>query len=242
MSVHLVLGTGVMCDVCFCRYDQHPTQEDLINAISISRQWSIHSLYGYAIDHFKRQFRVYKIHPAVVLSVCRRFGIPDLIEDAVKRLAKPDLTLSSWATDPQVTRYISITEIGTIARMKEKLLLARIALCAVPPVSHDDSCPAKVHVACSAVWREFWMSKVVPKLCAVDGELDNELWWIRSGCVAKAEIQGMTDRCTELTVNDVIANPGWRAETKIADGAVEVLMVPERDMLEPTVERMVVDG
>lgn len=86
------------------------------------------------------------------------------------------------------------------------------------------------------------MAKVVPKLCALDGELDNDLWWIRSSCVAKAEIQGMTERYTELTVNGVIANPGWRAETKISDGAVEVLMVPERDMLEPAVETMAVDG
>ena len=233
---------GLMYDSNIYRYDRDPTQDDLINAISISRQWSIHGLYGYAMDHFRRQFLVEHIHPAVVLGVSRRFGISDMIENAVLRLARLDLPLSSWATDPNIICHVSIDEMGTISRMREKLFLARFALCTVPHVSHDDACPAKVRVACSAAWRQFWMAVVVPKLCAVDGDIDNQLWWIRSTCIAKAKVEGMTPMCKEMTVDEVISNAGWRAETRISDGAVKALMVPERDMLEPFVERMVVDN
>lgn len=231
-----------MCDVHFYRYDQHPTQEDLINAISISWQWSVHSLYGYAIDHFRRQFLVEQIHPAVVLGVSRRFGISDMIESAVNRLARLEIPLSSWSTDPNIICHVSVEELGTISRMREKLLFARFALCAVPPVSHGDTCPTKGRGACAAAWREFWMAVVVPKLCSIDGDIDNQLWWIRSSCVAKAKVEGMTHMCEEMTIEEVISNAGWRAETRISDGAVKALMVPERDMLEPSVERMVVDN
>ena len=229
-------------DAHIYRYDQNPTQDDLINAISISRQWSIHSLYGYAIDHFRRQFLVERIHPAVVLGVSRRFGIPDMIESAVLRLARFDLPFSSWATDPNIIRHISVAEMGTIGRMREKLLLVRFVLCAVPPVSHDDACPAKIWVACSAAWREFWMAVIIPKLCSINSDINNELWWIRSTWVAKAKVEGMTHMCKENTVEEVVSNVGWSAETRISDGAVKALMVPEQDMLEPSIERMAVDS
>ena len=77
------------------------------------------------------------------------------------------------------------------------------------------------------------MSAVVPKLLKLDGEIENMLWWIRTDCVAKAEIPGMGEKCMEWTVNEVVGNTGWRAETKIPEGAIEVLMVPEYPMLEP---------
>ena len=84
------------------RYDQNPTQDHLINAISISRKWSILNLYGYVLDHFRRQFLGRMIHPAVVLGVACIFGIPSLIEPAVKVLARPDISFSSWSTDDNV--------------------------------------------------------------------------------------------------------------------------------------------
>ena len=48
--------------------------------------------------------------------------------------------------------------------------------------------------------------------------------------------------CKENTVEEVVSNVGWSAETRISDGAVKALMVPERDMLEPSIERMAVDS
>jgi len=69
-------------------YDHDPSQETLIQAIGISRQWSILKLFGYASDHFKHQFTGGKVHPAVVLGVTRQYGMSDLIEPAVMALAK----------------------------------------------------------------------------------------------------------------------------------------------------------
>ena len=80
------------------------------------------------------------------------------------------------------------------------------------------------------------MSTVVPKLCNLNGEIENGLWWIRTDCVAKADVMGMTGKCTEWAVNTVVGNAGWRAETIIPEGAAEELMVAEREMLDPVVE------
>lgn len=177
-----------------------------------------------------------RIHPAIVLGVAREYGIPTLIKPAVKALAKAEVLLSSWSTDPNILRYTTVKQLGDIARMKEKLLLARFALCKVPPVTHVATCPGKTRTLCSASWRKFWLSTVVPKLCNLNGDIDNGLWWIRTDCVASARVEGMTDGCVEWTVNDVIGNAAWRAETVIPDGAAEALMVAERDMLDPIVD------
>jgi hypothetical protein len=77
------------------------------------------------------------------------------------------------------------------------------------------------------------MWSVVPRLLNLDGEVENLLWNIRTEHIAKANVPGMGDRCSEWTVNDVVVNTGWRAELKIPEGAVNALMVPEHLMLEP---------
>ena len=77
---------------------------------------------------------------------------------------------------------------------------------------------------------------MAPKLCKLKDNIDNQLWWIRTDRVAKARVSGMTGKCLRLTVDEVIASPGWKAETKILEGATEALMVSERFMLEPMVE------
>jgi hypothetical protein len=215
------------------RYDPHPTQETLIRAVSISRRWSIQNLYDYAFDHLKRQFHHGLIHPAVVLGVAREWGIPDLIEPAVKALADLERPFSSWSTDADVTCYTSVADLGVIGRMKEKLLMARITLCTPPRPVHDDStCLPEHRTTCSALWKEFWSSNIVPRLLRTGGNIEDQLLWIRD-VVARASIAGMGDRCVEWTVNEAIGKPGWRAEMNIPDGAVKLLMVPERVMLAP---------
>ena len=171
----------------------------------------------------------------MVLGVARKFGIPALIGPAVKALAESTHPLSSWSTDVILTRHTTLMELGTISRMKEKILIARFALCGVPPVTHDVTCRDKARTLCSKSWREFWMLTVVPMLSNLDGDSDNMLWWIRTNCVAKASIQGMKATCMEWTVNDVIAHTGWESEIKIVDGAVDALMVLEHPMLDPVV-------
>jgi hypothetical protein len=217
-----------------CRYDDNPSQDYLINAIGISRSWSIQHLFGYAYDHFKRKFWQGQIHPAVVLGVARKQGIPDLIGPAVNALAKPSVTLSSWCTNSEILRYVTLEDVTKISRMKEKLWMARAALCKVPPVIHHlASCPQGHHTTCAGFWRQFWLSDIVPRLLELTDRPDGELVWVVSEFVEKARVEGMTRECFAHTVQKVGANAGWRAEVRIPQGAIELLMVPERGMLGP---------
>ncbi|KAF9642709.1 hypothetical protein BDM02DRAFT_3192807 [Thelephora ganbajun] len=219
------------------KYEENPSQEYLINAISISRSWSIQHLFGYAFDHFRRQFFLGQIHPAVVLGVARKNGIPDLIEPAVKALAKPSIPLASWCTSPGILHHVTLEDICKISRMKEKLWTARTALCKVPPIVHDlASCLQDHRNICSGSWRQFWLLEVVPRLLELNDELDSRLVWIGTDLVAKAKVEGMARLCLANTVQKVVANAGWRAEIWIPEGAVESLMVPERMMLAPDSE------
>jgi hypothetical protein len=213
------------------RYESNPTQDTLIRAIFISRQWSIQHLYDYAVDHLQRQFQDNRIHPAVVLGVAREYGIPHLIGPSVKALAKLEMPFSSWSTDKTITCYTTVMDLGVIGRMKEKLLMARIALSSPPRAVHDDTaCLPNGRAECSASWREFWNESIIPKLLKTDGEIENQLWWIRSS-IANTVVPGMAGGCAQQTVVDTISKPGWRAETNIPDGAVNLLMVEERGML-----------
>ena len=220
--------------VCACSYEQNPSQETLIQAIAISRQWSIPRLFGYASDHFKRQFTEKKIHPAVVLGVARQYGLPDLVEEAVTALAKSRVHFSGWACDPDILRYLTVEDVAVIGRMKEKLLMARMALCDPPPVIHEQrTCHQDFRPTCSASWKSYWLSKVVPRLLKLDDEIDTQLWWIRLDWIEKAQVSGMGSSCLKLTTDDVRDNGGWEAEMKTQEGAVMLLMVPECTMLEP---------
>ena len=223
---------GLTHDEPNCRYNGNPTQDNLTSAISISRRWSIPNLYDYALDHFKRQFQDGRIHPAVVLGVAREYGIAELVEPAVKALAKPTISFASWSTDPDILRHTTVEDVGTIGRMKEKLLHARFALCKAPPAVHDDTvCHPKDRSECSMSWRDFWDSSVIPRLVELDGEIGNQLWWIRSDRISKSRIQRMTRECADRTVREVIGKACWSAETKIPEGAVRALEVLERTML-----------
>lgn len=233
----ILTGIGYTLTGFSCRYEEDPSQEYLINAISISRSWSIQHLFGYAFDHFRRQFIQGRIHPAVVLGIARKHGIPDLVGPAVKALAKPDIPLAGWCTDPEILRHVTLEDVTKISRMKEKLWMARTALCKVPPVIHDlTSCLPGRHDLCSRSWRYFWLVEIAPKLLESNDDLDTRLMWIVSEFVAKAKVEGMTKACLLQTVQKVGASAGWRAEIRIPEGAVESLMVPERIMLAPDSE------
>ena len=200
----------------------------------ISRQWSIPKLFGYASDHFRRQFLEKKIHPAVILGVARQYGMIDLIKPAVLALARPTVPLAGWACEKNILRHITVEDIAIIGRMKEKLLIVRMALCGVPPVVHDDySCHQDHRPTCSASWTSHWFSNVVPKLLNLNDDICNQLWWIRLDCVEKVKVPAMGSVCLQHTANVVLENPGWEAEMRIPEGAAEMLMVEECFMLEP---------
>jgi hypothetical protein len=230
-SVIRVVISGLTSDMLLVRYDQNPTQDHLINAISIARKWSINALYGYASDHFRRQFLTRQIHPAVVLGVARRFGIAGLVEPAVKMLSRADMPLSLWSTDASIICHMTALELGVIGRMREKMLLARFALCDVPPVLHDRACRDKLRMTCSSSWKEFWRNLIVPRLINMDGDVENMVWRIRTDCVANANVQGMVVKCREVTINEVLTNGGWMSDVTIVEGAVHLLAVEEGSML-----------
>ena len=237
LSQSISVGIGRRLTKFQYSYDPDPPQEYLINAISISRSWSIQHLFGYALDHFRRKFVQGQIHPAVVLGIAREHGIPELIGPAVKALAKPSIPLASWCTDPEVLRHVTLEDVAKISRMKEKLLTARIALSKVPPVAHDPvSCLHSRHDMCSALWRQFWLCDIVPRLLESSDEVGSQLVWIASEFVVTAKVEGMTKACLTHTIQKVGANAGWKAEVRIPEGAIESLMVPERMMLAPDSE------
>jgi hypothetical protein len=213
------------------RYDANPAQDTMIRAISLSRQWSILNLYGYALHHFEQQFKEGYIHPAVVLGVAREYGIRCLVEPAVKALTRADIPFASWCTDPEIICYTSVVDIGVIGRMKEKILMARTALCSLPLVTHDRIlCPARDRTGCEAAWRNFWNLTIIPKLLSTNASDGYQLQSIKAR-VSEAEVPGMGDECREYTVQGVVEGPGWMAEEAILDGAVTALMVEERGML-----------
>ena len=83
---------------------------------------------------------------------------------------------------------------------------------------------------CSASWKSFWVSDVIPRLLITTGEVDGQLMATRSGIMC-ARVPGMMERCTEQTIAGEIDKPGWKAESNVVEGAVDLLMVAERVML-----------
>lgn len=60
--------------------------------------------------------------------------------------------------------------------------------------------------------------------------IDNDLWWIQHH-ISKDHVIGMVEKCAEQTISEVIEMCIWEAETRIPDGAVDMLKVAECSML-----------
>ena len=208
------------------RYSPNPSQENLISGLRLAQMWNVPRLFHYSLDHFRRQFIAQKIHPAIVLAVARENGIPSLIRPAVESLAKPTASLHSWCCDVAITQYVQVEEISAIARMKERLYNARLAILDVPPVTHGGNCVDTV--GCGIVWGHYWNVRVGGKVRKVyDGTLSHQLWFIRSELLT-SQIPGMTKSCRVMTVDKVGMNSCWSSNRQIVDGAVGHLMVVER--------------
>ena len=205
----------------------------MISAISLSRQWSVQALYDYARDHLERQFANGQIHPAIILGVARQHGIPDLIRPAVEALANQGITYSSWSTDPTIICHLTVVEMGVVGRMKEKLQMARGALCNPPRIVHDEmACPPSNTSTCAASWKRYWALHTIPKLLGINGEMEHSLLQIQEEVVSTGRISGMVEECKAKTIADsVVGMAGWSAEQNIPEGAIGVLMVLERVML-----------
>lgn len=203
-------------------------------AISISRAWSIPRLFDYTLDNLTRQSKEGCIHPAVVLGLARRYGIPQLIEPSVKALAKLDIQFSSWSTDQDIICHNTAIELGAIGKMKEKILIMRIGLCSPPKPIHDNTvCGQEDHNTCDTFWRIYWQHSIVPKLLKVDGQVVDELWAIQAK-LNKDMVPGMKEKCAKLTIVATGAKPAWNAEANIQAGATQLLMVAPYSNVDPT--------
>ena len=124
--------------------------------------------------------------------------------------------------------------------MKEKLLMTRMSLCDPPPVAHSlTTCLPNHRGACNKAWQDFWRYEIAPKLLDTTDTAENQLTWIHREIVAKAnvkDIDGMRGACLTSTLKFLSQHDGWMAELHIPEGAVELLMVPERLMLSPDIE------
>ena len=134
--------------------------------------------------------------------------------------------------DMKIICHTTVKDIGTIGQMKEKLLMACFVLCNAPPAVHDNAtCSLKNYTRCLVSWVDFWVLAVVPKLLDLNGEINNQLWWIWTDCMANAMTLDMLEKCVEWTTVEVVGKPAWMAESRIPEGVVKVLMVPEHIML-----------
>lgn len=208
------------------RYNPSPSLSELVTGIRLAQMWNVPRLFHYSLDHFKRQFSTKAIHPMIVLAVARENGIPSLIKPAVEALAESRISLYSWCSDNTILQYTRVEEVSAIARLKERLYLARLSILDIPPAIHGKGCVNAV--GCRVCWERYWgveVAKRVRKL--VDGAISNELWLIRSD-ILKAEVPGMGRSCLTATVDKVGTHHCWYVDRGIIEGAVECLLVDER--------------
>lgn len=189
--------------------------------------WNVPRLFNYCVDHLRRKAEDEAIHPAIVLAVARATGLPFLIKPAVRRLAESKCSLHSWCCEHEVLQYITVEEVGAIARMKERLYMARLAFVDVPPATHGANCTDTA--VCTQAWNHYWHTVVGKKLRKLDdGSVSHQLLCIRTTDVVYGQVPEMGDSCRRLTTEKVASHDCWFADDAIIKGAVEYLMVPER--------------
>lgn len=208
------------------RYNLNPSQQGLVAGIRLAQMWNVPCLFRYSLDHFKRQFHAGNIHPAIVLAIARENGIPSLVKPTVEALAEPAMTLSSWCSEVDVLRYLQVEEVSAIARMKERLYLARLAILDIPPVVHASDCNEANK--CVIIWTNYWHTKVGKRIRKLeDGAVSNQLCFIRSDII-RAEVPGIRQPCLDKTIDVVGKYSCWYADRQIIDGTIAYLMVTER--------------
>lgn len=199
----------------------------MIIGLRLAQMWNVPRLFSYCVDHLKRKVEAEAIHPAIVLAVARASGLPSLVKPAVKQLAELKCSLYSWCCEREVLQYVTVDEVGAIARMKERLYMARLAFVDVPPATHSADCANTA--VCTQAWNHYWHTVVGKKLRKLDdASASYQLLRIRSTDVVYGQVPAMGDSCRLLTTEKVASHDCWFADDAIVKGAVECLMVPER--------------
>lgn len=209
------------------RFIREPSNAEINSALHLAQMWDCRRLFYWALDRLQQRFDGAKIHPAIVLAIARRHGIPTLIKPAILRLASAGLPLGSWTSAPEVLQYMESFELAIIAKMKENIYITRVSLIETPKVVHCAQCSRTA--ACELIWGFFWTNTISDKVRRIDDwKACHRLEYIRVYDLMVAKIPEMTAGCREATVKRVAENPWWSAEHGIINGAADRLMVAER--------------
>jgi hypothetical protein len=165
------------------------------------------------------------IHPIIVLTLARRFGLPWLIQEAVESLAKGDQPLVGWCLNDTTLREVQTVEVGVVAVMKERLWAYREKMVEVPRAHHCDKCSANEQARnhCESAWDAHWFFKI-QKYIVGRHSSGSDFGRIR-GIIQEASISGMNNDCRDETVAAIVKSGIWGMEMDIVAEAVKLLMV-----------------
>lgn len=165
------------------------------------------------------------IHPIVVLTIARRFGLPWLIQGAVESLARGNEPLARWCFNDEMLSRIRTVEVGVIAGMKEKLWAYREKMMEVPKAHHCDRCSAneKARNHCESAWDAHWFFKIQKYIIGRHSPT-SDFTRIRE-IIQEATILGMDGDCRDKTVAAVTESGIWEMEMATIAEAVNLLMV-----------------
>lgn len=116
-------GFNFILNVAIGRYNDRPPLKHLITGLEYSLLWTIPTVRGYCIDHIDCISRREYIHPAILLSLARRHGIPQWIYPAVQKLQHTPLSTITKQPD-NIMSTINLDTYSGIARLRESLFLA----------------------------------------------------------------------------------------------------------------------
>lgn len=131
----------------------------------------------YALDHLER-IRIKSgstVHPAVLLSLARRHGVPGWIRPAVFGLKLMPLALIANESDRLTSTPMDVLmgpeTYRIYARMRESMMNKRLHLALrAPGYTHAKGCLS--HKACSDAWDSAWLNTVGRKLLHPDNLFD----------------------------------------------------------------------
>jgi hypothetical protein len=205
-------------------FDEKPRLSDLYAGLEISSVWIIPYVRRFAIHHIGVISRQSYIHPAIMISLARRHGVPEWIRPAVQQLRNIPLSSLAAHHDPYVKSLMTLDTYEIIARLRERLLLKSVSLAIRPPdVSHVVHCIN--NDSCYNAWHVAWVINIGTKLIHPEDYFRPGIDEIKAS-LETLTVPTMTQGCLLDTLSDLRASNAWDFEARAIDKAVELLMVP----------------
>lgn len=211
--------------ICNVSYIAHPSEDDLFIGFDLAIRWSVPRLLSYLQYSLLGKIRCRTIHPMVVLTLARRFGLPWFIQGAVESLAGGGQPLVGWCSNQAILGQVLPTEVALIASIKEQLWTFMEKMAAAPKASHCDSCSADEQMQnhCESAWDAHWFFKIQKYII---GRHSSSSDFTRiQGIVRETLVLGMNLACRDNTVKNIVESEIWGMEAEIVAGAVKLLMV-----------------